>query len=110
MTQKGAKSLVKTAPASGLAPLFEGRIIWQFEHNYAKPRFWVDTTLVREFLFGKRKLPVSADFYRLAFRRQSGDVNERTLITTVIPPALHAHNMASVLVVNEDGKRVLDSD
>ena len=29
MTQKGAKSLVKTAPASGLAPLFEGRMIWQ---------------------------------------------------------------------------------
>ena len=36
-------------------------------------------------------------------------MNERTLITTVIPPALHADNMASVLVVNEDGKRVLDS-
>ncbi|MCC6602534.1 MAG: N-6 DNA methylase [Anaerolineae bacterium] len=66
-------------------PLYEGKMIHQFNPHFAEPRFWIDEDL------GKQKLANSkaADWYksyRFAFREVSGAVNERTCLATVLPP------------------------
>ncbi len=34
--------LFKTEPANGRLPLYEGKMIHQFDANYEKPRYWLD--------------------------------------------------------------------
>ncbi|SPE62300.1 hypothetical protein SBV1_810002 [Verrucomicrobia bacterium] len=81
-------------------------MFWHFDHRYAEPRFWVRPERVREFLFQNSKLPVSADFYRLAFKCQSGDVSERTLMATVIPPQRAAQLICTTLEFDALAKEV----
>lgn len=35
--------LFKTQPGPGRVPLYEGKMIWQFDANYAEPKYWVDS-------------------------------------------------------------------
>jgi len=107
MTQGGGTSLVVNRPKKDTEPLFEGKMIWQFSHDFAAPKFWVNRKRLRKHLFGGRESLVDADCYRLALRRQSASTNERTLITTIIPRAFHADNLASICVVDHHGKRVI---
>jgi hypothetical protein len=109
MTGRGASALVSDHPKSGYVPLYEGKMIWQFDHRYSEPNFWVHEKKIREFLAGAYSdNHLCADCYRMAFRRQSASTNERTLVCTVIPPGFHADNMASALVLGADGNRCLD--
>ena len=52
---------------------------------------------------------MGSDSYRLVLRRQSASTNERTLITTIIPPGFHADNLASILVFDPNGKRLISN-
>jgi len=110
MTQSGASRLVEREPKPGRIPLYEGKMIWQFNHQITAPQFWVDPKRLRGFLLGKHEtstMPLSSDSYRLILRRQSASTNERTLVTTVIPPGFHADNLASVLVFDSHGTRLI---
>jgi hypothetical protein len=112
MTQNGASRLAAREPKPGLAPLYEGKTIWQFAHQIATPQFWVDPKKLREFLLGKHEtgaIPLSSDSYRLVLRRQSASTNERTLISTIIPPGFHADNLASILVFDSQGNRLISN-
>ena len=112
MTQSGGSRLVTKEPKPGSSPLYEGKMIWQFDHSFSAPNFWVDPKALRKFLLGKHATdttPISADSYRLVLRRQSASTNERTLITTIIPPGFHADNLASVLVFDSSGKRLIEN-
>jgi hypothetical protein len=112
MTQKGARKLVHASQGIGLSPLYEGKMIWQFEHGYSEPQYWVRQAEIRKHLLGKKqdkRQLLSYQAYRLVFRRQSASTNERTLISTLIPPAIHADNLASVAVFDGDGRRQIQN-
>lgn len=81
--------LFHDAPAPGRLPLYEGKMIWQFEHGYAPPRYWIDESAGRRRVLGKRgeDLGQTLDYqtYRLAHRSIASSTNERTLVASVLP-------------------------
>jgi Putative DNA-binding domain len=88
-------------------PLYEGGMIWHFDHAYEKPRYWVSERELRPSFLEKRakrsglddvpkNLQPDYETYRLAIRKIASSTNERTLITTIIPPNAFAGNSLSV--------------
>ena len=87
--------LFKTAPGKGRLPLYEGKMIWQFEHQLAAPRYWVDEKEGRARILGREKdTGQTLDYqdYRLGFRKIASNTNERTLVSTVIAPTFCGEN------------------
>ncbi|MCK4626116.1 MAG: ATP-binding protein, partial [Phycisphaerae bacterium] len=81
--------LFKREPGKGRLPLCEGKTIWQFQHDFAEPRYWINEREGRSALFGRQGdsgeiLPYQK--YRLVHRRIASSTNERSLIATVLPP------------------------
>lgn len=75
-------------PAKGRIPLYEGKMIWQFQHGYAEPRYWVDEKEGRKRLLGGAQdsgQTLSYQNYRLSYREISSNTNERTLISSFVP-------------------------
>jgi type I restriction-modification system DNA methylase subunit len=86
-------------------PLYEGKMIWQYNHLYDNPRFWVDKNALHKNLFSKELSRMAADleipqnearnhidsirheheFIRLGFRAIANSTNERTLIFSLLP-------------------------
>jgi len=88
-------------------PLYEGSMIWHFNHRYSEPRFWIDELdLKADFLEKRRKrcdlkkipndLKNDYETYRIAIRKIASNTNERTLITTIIPKNTFAGNSLTV--------------
>jgi hypothetical protein len=89
--------LFKTSSATGGLPLYEGKMIWQFSHEWAEPRFWVEEHEGRRALLGRnpdtgQKLPYQD--YRLAIRAVASNTNERSMICAIIPPNVFSGNSA----------------
>ncbi len=85
----GDSKLFKTTASTGLLPLFEGKMIWQFEHQLARPRFWVDEQAGRKALLGRASdegQQLAYQGYRLGHRSVASSTNERTMIATILPP------------------------
>lgn len=84
----------------GRLPLYEGKMIHQFTHQFAEPRYWVDEDEARKACLGKNVDDVNQalDYssYRLGFRAISSSTNERALIASVIPKNAFCGN--SILV------------
>ncbi|MEI6646424.1 MAG: DNA methyltransferase [bacterium] len=85
----GDSKLFKTSPGKDRLPLFEGKMIWQFEHRLAQPRYWVTEADGRDALLGRsadegQLLPYQG--YRLGHRSVASSTNERTMIATILPP------------------------
>jgi hypothetical protein len=89
-------------------PLYEGGMIWQFDHRHAEPRYWIDEAKLRKEFLKKRvkRIPhlynVPKDMrndyetHRLAIRKIASSTNERTLITTIIPKNVFTGNSLAV--------------
>jgi hypothetical protein len=88
-------------------PLFEGGMIWHFESAYEKPRYWVSERELRASFLEKRAKRIGLNnvphdlkpdyaSYRIAIRKIASNTNERTLITTIIPPNSFAGNSLTV--------------
>ena len=81
--------LFHDAPGAGRLPLYEGKMIWQFEHGYASPRYWIDEAAGRKRVLGKKGVDngQTLDYqgYRLAHRSIASSTNERTLVASVLP-------------------------
>jgi len=80
--------LFKTEPAKGRLPLYEGKMIWQFDHRLAPPRYWVDEKQGRQALLGREVdtgQPLDYQAYRLGIRAVASNTNERSLISSVVP-------------------------
>ena len=81
--------LFKTAPGPGRLPLYEGKMIHQFESARAPTRYWVDSDKGRSAILGKgavdsgQELPYQR--YRFAHRAIARNTDSRTLIATVLP-------------------------
>lgn len=65
-------------------PLYEGKMIHQFDPYFAAPRYWIRMDKGFERL-GKTVASQWHKGYRFAFREVSGAVNERTCIAAVLP-------------------------
>jgi len=89
------------SPAPGRLPLFEGKMIWHFTAEYAKPRYWVDETAGRKDVVGARSNDIhqviNYQKYRFAYRSITGNTNERTMVCTILPRnVFYGHSLNSV--------------
>lgn len=99
--------LFKPQPGKGRLPLYEGKMIWQFDHQYSTPRYWVAEGEARKALLGRQQdqgqsLPYER--FRLAFRSAGENTNERNLICTVLPQRVVCGN-SLILVDDFDGEK-----
>ena len=46
--------MFQDTPGKGRLPLYEGRMIWQFNHRLVEPRYWVDEKAGRKALLGNQ--------------------------------------------------------
>jgi Alw26I/Eco31I/Esp3I family type II restriction m6 adenine DNA methyltransferase len=94
--------LFKQEPGKGRLPLYEGKMIHQFTHLYAEPRYWVDEKEARKALLGRNNVDegqkLDYQHYRFAYRAIARSTDSRTLIGTVLPTNVvcgHSLNVAS---------------
>jgi hypothetical protein len=115
--------LFKTEPGPGRLPLYEGKMVWQFEADYEKPRYWVDEKegraelrravarrLRQQFkrlgiedetelatLLRADEIPLDIESYRFGFRDIAASTNERSMICATLPPGVFAGNTLNLL-------------
>ncbi len=95
--------LFKQQSGKGRLPLYEGKMIHQFTHQFAEPRYWVDEKEGRKALLGKngsdkgQKLDYQS--YRLGFRAIARNTDARTLLVGAIPNNVFCGN--SILVSSD---------
>jgi hypothetical protein len=70
-------------------PLYEGKMIHQFDADFAEPRYWIEEAKGREENTRARYLDWYKG-YRFAFREIARGTDERTCISAVLPPRTFA--------------------
>jgi hypothetical protein len=97
--------LFKTEPAKGRLPLYEGKMIHQFNHRWGAPKYWIDEPEGRKALLGKKtedkEQVLEYQGYRLGFRDVASNTNERTMIATVLPPKVFCPHTMSLEAVSQ---------
>jgi len=95
--------LFKTEPAEGRLPLYEGKMIHQFTHRYALPKYWLDEKEARQALLKRGEVDkgqiLDYQTYRLGFRSIARNTDIRTLIVGTIPKNVFCGN--SILVSSD---------
>jgi Alw26I/Eco31I/Esp3I family type II restriction m6 adenine DNA methyltransferase len=87
--------LFQNKPSNSRLPLFEGKMINQFDSHYAEPKYWIEEKVGRKALLGKVKDEgqlLDYQTYRVAFREIAASTNERGLIATVLPKNIFANH------------------
>lgn len=79
--------LFKTNPVPGRLPLYEGKMIHQFQHFPEKAKYWIAESDGRDHLKGKSKNSLLFNYqnYRLAYREIARNTDSRTVIGTILP-------------------------
>jgi hypothetical protein len=105
--------LFRTEPGPGRLPLYEGKMIHQFTHTLALPRYWVDEQEGRAAIPGRkpdsgRKLDYQ--YYRLGYRGIGRTTDQRALIVTVFPRNTFAGNslIISRRLHIDNGSEIID--
>lgn len=81
-------NLFSVSQSNGSLPLFEGKMIHQFNHQFASAKYWVDEGRARSSLLRKEKdtgQKIDYQDYRLGFRSVGENTNSRNFISTVLP-------------------------
>ena len=82
--------------AEGYLPLYEGKMIHQFTHQWGKFRYWIEENEGRKSLLKKNEIDKGQNLdyqsYRLSFRDIARNTDIRTMICGVIPPKCFAGN------------------
>lgn len=106
------KAIFRETQTAGLLPLFEGKMIWQYSHQFESAQYWLDPDEFDAALQSKETHRMAQDlgiskaearkheaairfdreFVRLAFRDVASDTNERTLIFALLPKSCGAGN------------------
>ena len=87
-------------------PLYEGKMIHQFNAYFAEPQYWVEEHKGRERLANKTGLDYQR--CRLAFRDIARSTDERTFISAVLPPRVFCNNKTPLVrILDTDDERVL---
>lgn len=80
--------LFKTEAGNGRLPLYEGKMIHQFTHKFAEPRYWIDEEEGRKAILGKNGVDkgqiLDYQRYRLGFRSAGENTNIRNLIVSIL--------------------------
>ncbi|MEG5020875.1 Eco57I restriction-modification methylase domain-containing protein [Microcoleus sp. AT8-B5] len=88
--------LFKQEPGKGRLPLYEGKMIHQFTHLYAEPRYWVDEAEARKALLGRNGIDngqqLDYQCYRLGLRAIARNTDSRTIIVSAIPQKVFCGN------------------
>ncbi|WP_242026155.1 DUF559 domain-containing protein [Limnothrix sp. FACHB-881] len=88
--------LFKPEPGLGRLPLYEGKMIHQFTHQFAEPRYWVDEREGRKALVGKNGVDNGQNLdyqgYRLGLRAIARNTDIRTLIVGLMPRNIFCGN------------------
>ena len=110
--------MFKTVPGRGRLPLYEGKLIHQFTHEFSSPRYWMEqseadselrrsaTRRLRQLLKPEAGVPdeeldtliqpaqIKLDYetYRFGFRDIARNTDERSMMCAVLPPQVFAGN------------------
>ncbi|MDB9305718.1 ATP-binding protein [Nodularia spumigena CS-591/12] len=88
--------LFKQQPGKGRLPLYEGKMIHQFTHKFAEPRYWVDENEGRKSILGRNGIDngqrLDYQGYRLGFRDVARNTDIRTMISSLIISQVFAGN------------------
>ncbi len=100
--------LFKKKPDQGTLALYEGKMIHQFTHLYAEPRYWVDEQEGRKALLKRNESDISQllDYqcYRFSYRAIGRSTDARTLIGTVLPSNVFSGNSLNIASPTQDNK------
>lgn len=104
-------SLFKQKSEAGDIPLYEGKMIWQFEHNYSEPKYWIKEREGRKALLGRREddgQMLDYQNFRLGFRDIAASTNERSMIAAITPKVFHGNKIPQTIIF-ENGDRIISN-
>ena len=104
--------LFKTDPGRDHLPLYEGKMIHQFDHLFSGPRYWVEEKEGRAALLGRtsdRGQKLDYQTYRLGFRDIARNTDERSMISTIIPPTFHGNKLPTAKIFDKQGEQLIDN-
>ena len=106
--------LFKTVAGKDLCSIIEGKNIHQFTHKFSSAhKYWIKESDARSIILGKsqdNQQKLDYQMYRLAFRKIASNTNERTMISTIIPPSLCIENLQTVQMLDPQGNQVVSYD
>lgn len=104
--------LFQTADGPGRLPLYEGKMIHQYNHLFASPKYWIDEREARERLLGRaeeRGQRLDYESYRLGFRDVARNTDERTCIMTMLPPRVFCNHKLPTALVTRRSEHTVDA-
>ncbi len=87
--------LFKQEPGIDRLPLYEGKMIHQFNHKWGEAKYWISENEGRSTLLGKQNEEsqnLNYQKYRLAFREIARNTDTRSLITSLLPINVFANH------------------
>jgi hypothetical protein len=97
--------LFQTAAGRNRLPLYEGKMIHQFNHQFAKPKYWIEEDDARRRLLGRdrdERQQLDYQSYRLGFRDVARNTDARTCIMTMLPRNVFCnHKIPTALIAQE---------
>lgn len=96
--------LFKTLPGKNRLPLYEGKMIHQFNHQFADGKYWIDEKEGRKAILGRQEdlnQHIDYQFYRLAHRAIARSTDSRTMIATIIPKNVYCGHSLNVSSKND---------
>ncbi len=87
--------LFQQQPGKGKLPLYEGKMIHQFTHQWGKPKYWIDEKEARQDLLSKQAengQQLDYQKYRLAYREIARNTDKRTIIVSLLPKNVFANH------------------
>ncbi|WP_228020676.1 Eco57I restriction-modification methylase domain-containing protein [Sphaerospermopsis sp. LEGE 08334] len=103
--------LFKTEPGKGRLPLYEGKMIHQFNHKFAEPRYWIDEEEGRKAVLGKNGVDkgqvLDYQYYRFAYRAIARNTDSRTFIGSILPKNIYCGHSLNVSLPYQNNKYLL---
>ena len=102
--------LFKTEPGTNRLPLYVGKMIHQFDHKFLEPRYWVAEKESRLVVLGRKKdrgQTLDYQACRLGFRDIARNTDERTMISTIIPPTFHGNKLPTLQIFDEQERLLI---
>jgi hypothetical protein len=100
--------LFKQENAEGRLPLYEGKMIHQFTHQWGNPKYWLNESEARESLLkrGEKDLGqlLPYQYYRLGFRDIGHNTDIRTMIMCMLPRSIFCNHNTPTAVVKYSEK------
>jgi hypothetical protein len=91
--------LFRTSPGPGRLPLYEGKMIHQFDAAWGLPKYWIDEREARRALCGRNAddgHALNYQRYRTAHREIASSTNERSMICAILPRNVFANHKLHV--------------